>query len=180
MADEEFNSSSGRITTTSAKSPAFKASPNSAMDISSSSNRAFTAGREYRLMSPSTPPVTPLTIVYNSSLQSRGASLLVTLDTWSDIIDVKDALRLILLSLRDRDQPDEVGVVTSPSPRPGATSPSVLNEGSMSRETRSSEHAVHNPRSVVSAPLHLHLPGSAHDASTCGRPCPSGHAAVSH
>ncbi|KAG3047671.1 hypothetical protein PI125_g26820 [Phytophthora idaei] len=87
-------------------------------------------------MSPSTPPVTPLTSVYNCSLQSRGASLLVTLDTSSD---VTDALRLILLSLRDRDRPDEVGVVTSPSPRPGATAPSVLNEKSVSRETRSSE-----------------------------------------
>ncbi|RAW24466.1 hypothetical protein PC110_g19108 [Phytophthora cactorum] len=67
--DEEFNSSSGRITTTSAKSLTFKASPNSAMDISSSSNRAFTAGIESRLMSPSTPPVTPLTYVYDCSLQ---------------------------------------------------------------------------------------------------------------
>ncbi|KAG2777509.1 hypothetical protein Pcac1_g12327 [Phytophthora cactorum] len=109
------------------------------MDISSSSNRAFTAGRESRLMSPSTPPVTPLTSVYNCSLQSRGASLLVTLDTSSDVLDVTDALRLIILSLRDRDRPDEVGVVTSPSPRPGATALSVLNEESVSRETRSSE-----------------------------------------
>ncbi|KAG3116419.1 hypothetical protein PI125_g4663 [Phytophthora idaei] len=137
--DEESNSSADRMTTTSAKSPAFKASPNSAMDISSSSNRAFTAERESRLMSPSTPPVTPLTSVYNCSLQSRGASLLVTLDTSSDVLDATDALRLIPLSLRDRDRPDEVGVVTSPSPRPGATLPSVLNEESVSRETRSSE-----------------------------------------
>ncbi|ETI55187.1 hypothetical protein F443_02112 [Phytophthora nicotianae P1569] len=39
----EFNSSSGLIKTTSAKPPAFKASPNSATDISSSSTRAFTS-----------------------------------------------------------------------------------------------------------------------------------------
>ncbi|KAG2831075.1 hypothetical protein PC113_g20998 [Phytophthora cactorum] len=90
-------------------------------------------------MSPSTSPVTPLTSVYNCSLQSRGASLLVTLDTSSDVLDVTDALRLILLSLRDLDRPDEVGVVTSPSPRSGATSLSVLKEEPVSRETRSSE-----------------------------------------
>ncbi|KAG2884662.1 hypothetical protein PC129_g8924 [Phytophthora cactorum] len=90
-------------------------------------------------MSPSTPPVTPLTSVYNCSLQSRGASLLVTLNTSFDVLDVTDALRLILFSLRDRDWQDEVGVVTSPSPRPGAAAPSVLNEKSVSRETRSSE-----------------------------------------
>ncbi|KAG2785533.1 hypothetical protein Pcac1_g4826 [Phytophthora cactorum] len=109
------------------------------MDISSSSNRAFTAGRESRLMSPSTPPVTPLTSAYNRSLQSRGASLLVTLDTSSNVLDVTDALRLIFLSHRERDRPDEVGVVTSPSPRPGATAPSVLNEESVSLEPRSSD-----------------------------------------
>ncbi|KAG2877065.1 hypothetical protein PC114_g23859 [Phytophthora cactorum] len=96
----EFNSSSGRITITSAKSPAFKASPNSAMDISSSSNRAFTAGRESRLMSPSTSPVTPLTSVYNCSLQSRGASLLVTLAPRPTSY-VTDALRLTLI-IRDQ------------------------------------------------------------------------------
>ncbi|KAG3129428.1 hypothetical protein PC128_g26866 [Phytophthora cactorum] len=76
------------------------------MDISSSSNSAFTAARESRLMSPSTSPVTPLTSVYNCLLQSRGASLLVTLDTSSDVLDVTDALRLILLSLRDRARSD--------------------------------------------------------------------------
>ncbi|KAE9045068.1 hypothetical protein PR002_g2439 [Phytophthora rubi] len=42
--DDEFNPSSGRITTTSAKSPAFIASPNSAKDISSSSRRASKKG----------------------------------------------------------------------------------------------------------------------------------------
>ncbi|KAG2764726.1 hypothetical protein Pcac1_g23733 [Phytophthora cactorum] len=109
------------------------------MDISSSSNRAFTAGRESKLMSPSTSPVTPLTSVYNCSLQSRGASLLDTLDTSSDVLDVPDALCLILLSLRDRDRPDEVGKVAAPSPHPGATEPAVLNEESVSREPRSSE-----------------------------------------
>ncbi|KAG2960750.1 hypothetical protein PC118_g22349 [Phytophthora cactorum] len=90
-------------------------------------------------MSPSTSPVTPLTTVYNCSLQSRGASLLDTLDTSSDVLDVTDALRLTPLLLRGRDRPDEVGVVTSPSPRPGATTPSVISEESVSRETRNSE-----------------------------------------
>ncbi|KAG2991096.1 hypothetical protein PC120_g22785 [Phytophthora cactorum] len=119
-------------------------------------------------MSPSTPPVTPLTSVYNCSLQSRGASLLVTLDT------------SILLSLRDRDRPDEVGVVTLPSPRPGATAPSVLNEESVSRETRSSEPRGPRPSLSGIGTTPPASPGSAHDASTCGRPYPSGHAAVSH
>ncbi|KAG3002810.1 hypothetical protein PC123_g20267 [Phytophthora cactorum] len=63
------------------------------MEISSSSNRAFTAGREPKLMSPTTSPATPLTSVYNCSQQSCGTSLLVTLDTSSNIIDVTDALR---------------------------------------------------------------------------------------
>ncbi|KAG3009665.1 hypothetical protein PC123_g15603 [Phytophthora cactorum] len=80
-------------------------------------------------MSPSTSPVTPLTGVYNCSLQSRRVLLLVTLDTTSDILDVTDALRLLLL--RGRDRPEEVGVVTSPSPCPGVTAPSVPNEESV-------------------------------------------------
>ncbi|ETM39162.1 hypothetical protein L914_14658 [Phytophthora nicotianae] len=137
--DEEFNSSSGLIKTTSAKPPAFKASQNSATDISSISIRAFTADRESRLMSPSTFPVTLFTSVYSCSQQSRGVSLLVTMDTSSDAKDVTDVLCLLLLSLRDRARPDEGGAVTYPPPPPGAATPTFLDEETVSRETLGSE-----------------------------------------
>jgi hypothetical protein len=56
--------------TTSASSPAFKASPNSGMDISSSSSRAATDGIASRLTLSSASPVTPFTSVYSCSLSS--------------------------------------------------------------------------------------------------------------
>ncbi|GMF20082.1 unnamed protein product [Phytophthora fragariaefolia] len=55
-----------RITTTLVNSPACKAWPISSKDISSSSNRAADEGTASRLASPSTFPVTALTIVWSA------------------------------------------------------------------------------------------------------------------
>ncbi|KAE9134645.1 hypothetical protein PF010_g2376 [Phytophthora fragariae] len=101
--------------TTSVKSPAFKASPKSATDISSSSRRASKEGRGSRLISPSTSPVTPFTSVYNWSPQSRGAFPHNTLDTSSGVEDAADALRLILPLHRAQDRMEEGDMAISPS-----------------------------------------------------------------
>ena len=68
--EDEFNSTSGLMTTNSDKSPAFKAWLKSPSDISSSSQSASKDGRVYRLALPSTWPVTPLKSVYSVSLLS--------------------------------------------------------------------------------------------------------------
>ncbi|KAE9154312.1 hypothetical protein PF006_g1631 [Phytophthora fragariae] len=138
--------------TTSVKSPAFKASPKSATDISSSSRRASKEGRGSRLISPSTSPVTPFTSVYNWSPQSRGAFPHNTLDTSSGVEDAADALRLVLPLHRAQDRMEEGDMAISPSPRPGADAPSAAGDGT-SGETPTRPSPLHEKQGELRSAL---------------------------